>query len=105
MEPCAIGLPYGFMSLREALVTAGGIPFTGDRDCIQVIRGNLMCPKVYILSWKHITLLPNESLLLMPGDVIYVSEKPITSWNRFISQLFPSMEGLQSGFKFYNLSY
>lgn len=105
MDPTAIGLPYGFMSLREALVTAGGIPFTGNRDCIQVIRGNLTCPKVYVLSWKHITHLPNESLLLMPGDVVYVSEKPITSWNRFISQLFPSMEGLQSGFKFYNLAY
>lgn len=105
MEPCAIGLPYGSISLREALVTAGGIPFTGDRNCIQVIRGNLTCPKVYILSWKHITHLPNDSLLLMPGDVVYVSEKPITSWNRFISQLFPSMEGLQSGFKFYNLAY
>ena len=102
-DPRAIGLPYGFMSLREALVSAGGIPFTGDRDCIQVIRGNLTCPKIYILSWKHITHLPNESLLLMPGDVVYISEKPITSWNRFISQLFPSLDGLQSGFRIYSL--
>jgi polysaccharide export outer membrane protein len=103
MAPRVIGVPYGSISLREALVTAGGIPFTGDRDCIQVIRGDLTCPKVYILSWKHITHLPNESLLLMPGDVVYVSEKPITTWNRFISQVFPSLEGLQTGFRLYNL--
>lgn len=28
-SPRAVNLPYGFMSLREALVSAGGIPFTG----------------------------------------------------------------------------
>lgn len=102
-EPRAIGLPYGFISLREALVSAGGVPFTGDKDCIQVIRGNLTCPKIYVLSWRHITHLPNNSLLLMPGDVVYISEKPITSWNRFISQLLPSLSGLQSGFRIYSL--
>lgn len=102
-EPKAIPLPYGFISLREALVTAGGVPFTGDKNCIQVIRGDLTCPKIYVLSWKHITHLPNNSLLLMPGDVVYISETPITSWNRFISQLLPSLSGLQSGFKIYSL--
>lgn len=100
-EPRAINLPYGYLSLREALVIARGIPFTGDRDHIQVIRGNLVCPKIYMLSWKHIIHLPNDSLLLMPGDTVYVSAKPITQWNQFISQLFPSMTGLQSGFNIY----
>ena len=32
---------------------ARGIPFTGDRNRIQVIRGNLACPNVYVLSWEH----------------------------------------------------
>ncbi|MCE5316590.1 MAG: polysaccharide biosynthesis/export family protein [Parachlamydia sp.] len=102
-EPRPINLPYGYISLREALVIARGIPYTGDRNCIQVIRGNLQCPKIYILSWKHIIHLPNDSLLLMPGDTVYVSAKPITEWNQFISQLFPSMQGLQTGYTIYNL--
>lgn len=102
--PRVINLPYGFMSLREAIVTAGGIPFTGDKNCIQVIRGNLECPKIYQLSWQHIVHLPNDSLLLMPGDTVYVSEKPITSWNRFIEQLLPSCTGVQAGYGIYRLT-
>lgn len=85
-----IPVPNGSISLREALAFAGGIPFTGDKRSIQVIRGNILNPKIYCLSWNHITYLPNESLLLMPGDTVYISEKPITRWNRFIEQLLPS---------------
>jgi polysaccharide export outer membrane protein len=102
-SPRAVNLPYGFMSLREALVSAGGIPFTGNRDCIQVIRGNLQNPKIYVLSWDHIIHLPNDSLLLMPGDTIYVSEKPITQWNRFIDQLLPSCLGVQTAYGTYRV--
>lgn len=102
-SPRPISLPYGFMSLREALVTAGGIPFTGNRDCIQVIRGNLPNPKIYVLSWDHIIHLPNDSLLLMPGDTVYVSEKPITQWNRFIDQLLPSCIGFQTAHGVYRV--
>jgi polysaccharide biosynthesis/export protein len=103
-QPRAVSLPYGFMSLREALVTAGGIPFTGDRSHIQVIRGNLQCPKIYVVSWEHIVHLPNDSLLLMPGDTIYVSAKPITEWNRFIDQLLPSVGGIQAGYGLYQIT-
>lgn len=90
-----VDLPHGYMSLREALAKAQGIPFTGDKSYIQIIRGNILKPKIYTLSWQHVVHLPNESLLLMPGDVVYVTAKPITEWNRFISQLFPSFSWLQ----------
>lgn len=95
--PRSIYMPSGSMSLREALVLAGGVPFTGDKTYIQVIRGDLKEPKVYQLNWNLIVNLPNKSLLLMPGDTIYVSAKPITDWNRFISQLLPSFGGIQTG--------
>lgn len=103
-NPRAVNLPYGYMSLREALVSAGGIPFTGDRRHIQVIRGNMQCPKIYVLSWEHIIHLPNDSLLLMPGDTVYISEKPITQWNRFIEQLLPSFQGLWTGYQVYTIT-
>lgn len=85
-----IPLLSGSIPLRQALAEAGGIPYTGDRSYIQVIRGNILHPKIYTLSWEHVIHLPNDSLLLMPGDIVYVAAKPITEWNRFISQLLPS---------------
>lgn len=101
--PRPINVPYGFISLREAIVTAGGIPFTGNINCIHVIRGDMICPKVYVVSFDHVVHLPNDSLLLMPGDTVFVSEKPITQWNRFIEQLIPSFAGLQTGVGTYQL--
>lgn len=94
-----IPIPSGFISLREALAAAGGIPFTGNKRCIQVIRGSIANPKIYRLSWNHITYLPNNSLLLMPGDTVYISEEPITKWNRFIEQLLPSSLLIDLGIK------
>lgn len=85
-----ISLPHGSMPLRHALAEARGISYTGDKSYIQVIRGNIVRPKIYTLSWEHVIHLPNDSLLLMPGDIVYVAAKPITEWNRFISQLLPS---------------
>ena len=89
-----IQLPGGTISLREAIAKAGGIPFTGDKAYIQVIRGSVAKPKIYTLHWKHILELPADSMLLIPGDIVYVAATPITEWNRFVSQLFPSFSAL-----------
>jgi len=104
LRPGSVTLPYGFISIREALVAVGGIPFTGDKQRIQVIRGNLLCPKIYELAWEHIVHLPNDSLLIMPGDTIYVSAKPITEWNRFIEQLLPTAGLIRMGHGLYQIS-
>lgn len=100
-HPQMIPIPYGFISLREALVQAGGIPFTGSQGCIQVIRGNFERPKVYCLNGLDMMHLPNQSLLLRPGDVVVISEKPLTQWNRFIKQIQPSATGVQSTYQTY----
>lgn len=104
LRPGAVTLPYGYISLREALVSVGGIPFTGDKRHIQVIRGNLPCPKIYVLAWEHIVNLPNDSLLVMPGDTVYVSAKPITEWNRFIDQLLPSCGAIETCYGIYAIT-
>ena len=102
--PTSVPLPYGSMPLREALAYARGIPFTGDARNIQIIRGNIPCPKIYVLSWEHIVHLPNDSLLLMPGDTVYITDKPITKWNRFIGQLLPSLQSAGTAYGLYRLT-
>lgn len=75
-----IPLPSGTMSLRQAIAAAGGITYSGDKSHIQIIRGALAKPKIYSINWEHIIHLPNESLLLMPDDIVYVPPKPILEW-------------------------
>ncbi len=88
-----INVPRGFITLREALAAAGGIPYTGDRRHIQVIRGSILHPKIYTLNWQHVIHLPSNSLLLMPGDIVYVAATPIAEWNRFVNQFLPALIG------------
>ncbi len=90
-----IDVPNGSLPLRSALAMAGGIPFTGDKRVIQVIRGNILRPKVYTLNWKHVMRLSSSSMLLIPGDIVYVAATPITEWNRFIQQIFPTLTGIE----------
>lgn len=87
--PGVYDMPSGFMKLTEALALAKGITPDGDRRYIQVIRGSLCNPKIYTLHWQHILGLPGDSLLLMPGDIVYVAATPITEWGRFVSKLLP----------------
>lgn len=89
-----VDLPNGYMTLRRALAEAGGIPYTGDKSYIQVIRGSVLHPKVYTLHWQHVVQLPSDSMLLIPGDIVYVAAKPITEWNRFVSQILPTLIGI-----------
>jgi polysaccharide export outer membrane protein len=102
-HPLVYPIPHGSVCLRDALAHAAGIPFTGNDCAIYVIRGNLKRPKIYHLTWKEVNSVPNNSLLLMDGDVVYIGEKKITDWNRFISQLQPSILGLQAGYNNYVL--
>ncbi len=89
-----IDVPNGFMSLRQAIGEAKGIPFTGNKSYIQIIRGNILCPKIYTLNWCHMMRLPSDSLLLIPGDIVYVAATPIAEWNRFVNQVLPTLIGL-----------
>jgi len=89
-----VDLPNGFMTLRQALAEAKGIPYTGNKSYIQVIRGNILHPKIYTLTWDHVIHLPNDSMLLIPGDIVYVAATPITEWNRFVTQLLPTFIGI-----------
>lgn len=89
-----VDVPDGFMTLRKAIGEAGGILSSGDRAYIQVIRGNILHPKIYTLHWEHVVRLPSDSMLLIPGDIVYVAARPLAEWNRFVNDLLPTFIAL-----------
>lgn len=86
-----INLPSGMMPLRLALAQAGGLTGSADHRYIQIIRGNIVKPKIYTVTWRHVVRLPTDSLLIMPGDIVYVAATPIAEWNRFVNNLLPTI--------------
>ncbi len=94
-KPVVVPMLSGSLTLKQALAEADGIPFTGDKSYIQVIRGSLQNPKIYTLNWKHIMKLPSDSLLLIPGDVVYVATTPLGEWSNFVSQILPTIIGAE----------
>lgn len=89
-----VDIPNGFLTLRMAIAAAGGILSSGDKSYIQVIRGNILNPKIYTLNWEHVVRLPNDSMLLIPGDIVYVAARPLSEWNRFVNDLLPTFIAL-----------
>lgn len=82
------------MSIMDALSLAGSIdPNTGDPRYIYVIRGDFIQPTVYWLNAATPDmLLLAEGFQLYPNDIIYVSTAIVTRWNRFLSQLLPTVQ-------------
>lgn len=102
--PRPVPVPSGYISLREALVIAHGIPFTGNKNNIQIIRGGMSCPEIFVISWDFMLHEPNENLLLIPGDIVYVSQKPITQWNIFLQELQVTANAALTGYALYRIS-
>lgn len=80
-------LSKGSMPIRKALGAAGDLPYLNDNPVIQVVRALMPKPKIYTLDWEHICCLPDESLLVMEGDVVYVASTISSKWHRLVSVL------------------
>jgi polysaccharide export outer membrane protein len=93
-KECVVDVPDGFMTLHRAIGQAGGILASGDKSYIQVIRGNILHPKIYTLNWEHVVRLPSDSMLLIPGDIVYIAARPLSEWNRFVNDLLPTFIAL-----------
>lgn len=101
--PLVIPLIYGALPLREALALSGGIPYTGNKGSITVIRAHPTRPRIFSFAWKETLFYDNSSLLLIPGDIVVISERPLTEWNRFVDQLQPSGDCMQTTLDYYGL--
>lgn len=96
-HPRPLPLLSGALPLREAIALAGGIPFTGDESHIYVIRGDICDPQIFVMGLDQVLQENRMRLLLIPGDVVYVTQKPITRWNIFLTELQPTLNLLVTG--------
>lgn len=82
------------MSIMDALMLSGSIDLnTGDPRFIYVVRGNIECPIIYWLNGTTPDrLILAEKFRLQNNDIIYVSAAVVTRWNRFLSQLLPTVQ-------------
>lgn len=83
--------------LADALLESGGVTAaTGNPGQIYVLRGAPDPRDFASITALHLdasnatNFLLATRLELRPGDVIFVAEQPITSWNRVITQILPS---------------
>ena len=95
-------------SLAEVLLTASGAA-ANSRNYLQsgaaqpsrifVIRGDTHFATVYHLNAKRPTaFLLADRFPLVDGDIVYVSTRAITRYNRFISEILPSFQSLLAPF-------
>lgn len=98
-QPRRFPLPFENRAvLADALLEAGGISeISGDPRHIYVLRFETANDSTrgiiaYRLDVRNAAnFLMATRMELRPGDVVFVAEQPITRWNRFISQILPSV--------------
>jgi polysaccharide export outer membrane protein len=85
----------GRMSLAEALGDAAGLDPVTSNGGVYVFRGRYEKPRVYRLDASSAdALLLAVQFQLEPHDVVYVTTYGLSAWNRIVTQIFPTVQGL-----------
>jgi polysaccharide export outer membrane protein len=86
----------GRMTLAEALNETGGMdPATANVRRIYVLRGEYEAPSIYRLdAGSPDALLLATQFQLRPRDVVFVATHKLSQWNRVITQILPTVQGL-----------
>jgi polysaccharide biosynthesis/export protein len=86
----------GRMSLAEAIADSAGFDqVTSNPGGVYVFRGSYDMPSVFHLDAKSAdALLLAAQFQLEPLDVVYVTPYKLTSWNRVVTQILPTIQGI-----------
>ncbi|GER19489.1 sugar transporter [Variovorax boronicumulans] len=105
MAPVALSMrSNGRLSLSEALGEAGGpMTTTSNAGQIYVIRqGATGAPAIFHLNAKNpATMALASQFRLQSQDVVYVDPVPLVKWNRVVSLILPSAQGVNIGSQVY----
>jgi len=86
----------GQLDLVAALAAAGFVRYTGREGSVHVVRGNLRDPLVMRVDMNRVWRGQlGQQIPLQSGDIVFVPPTVLTSWNRLLAQLLPSLAPLQ----------
>jgi polysaccharide export outer membrane protein len=90
VQPRALTMHNGRLTLNEAMGESGGISPLGDGRQVYIVRRTAKGPQVYRLDARAPDALAMaEEFELHPKDVVYVAASSLANWHRGISLLFP----------------
>lgn len=96
-QPGRFPLPFGRQAtLADALFAEGGFSSeTGNPSQIYVLRSSdadLGAITAWHLDARNVAnLLVATRMNLLPNDIVFIAEQPVTRWNRVVQQLVPSL--------------
>ncbi len=94
-QPSSKVMAKGRMSLAEALGDAAGLDPSTSSGGVYVFRGRYEAPQVFRLDASSAdALLLAVQFELEPHDVVFVSTYKLASWNRIVTQILPTIQGL-----------
>jgi polysaccharide export outer membrane protein len=95
-RPSSKLMTRGHMTLAEAIGDSDGFdPVTSNPGAVYVLRGRYDAPEAYRLDASSAdALLLAAQFELQPLDVVFVAPYALTSWNRVVLQILPTVQGL-----------
>lgn len=95
-RPSSKVMAKGRMSLAEAIGDSEGFdPTTSNPGGVYVIRGRIDQPRVFKLDASSAdALLLAVNFQLEPLDVVYVTPYKLATWNRIVTQILPTIQGI-----------
>ncbi len=95
-QPSSKLMAKGRMSLAEAIGDSAGLePTSANAAGIYVIRGTAEAPRVFRLDASSAdALILAAQFELQPLDVVFVAPYALTDWNRVVTQILPTVQGL-----------
>jgi polysaccharide export outer membrane protein len=96
VRPASRLMARGRMSLAEAIGDAEGFnQVTSNPSEVYVFRGRYDAPRIFRLDARSAdAMLLAVQFQLEPLDVVYVTPYALTSWNRMVTQILPTIQGL-----------
>lgn len=95
VSPGIVPLTTMRMGLIEAISSAGGFRTGAVTDEVRVIRGGLSNPTLFSVDIDRVLKgkgLEGQGFTLASGDIIYVPDSALTSWNKILEQIRPTLE-------------